>query len=290
MVEFENKIIESKDFYTFAELLLSLKDYFFEGQNILKDMQKLIDVSSKFPYRERIWIEQKTATNIGFKEFIEYKEESYEGKLHIDITKKYSPIQAIRELQGVYRDDTLSYYFDNAKFVLDYTGDTFVFKNISECNSKIAFKPELRIKDVTEFNRLYQRLVNEGYLTYPHIYYFYDQDIITTTLTISINKIDLEQYNPLECIDKDKSLIVCYSVADDSLFVKDTRENPVLTIEQLINLPVDKRNIYKGYIPIIERNLNKTDNPLKLIEEQTTNGKIKSKVYTKTLTKNNSSK
>ena len=29
MVEFENKIIESKETYTFAELLLSLKDYFY---------------------------------------------------------------------------------------------------------------------------------------------------------------------------------------------------------------------------------------------------------------------
>ena len=274
--------------YTFTELLFSLKDYYNEGQNILNEMLSIIDVDTKLPHKSRIWIEQGMATNIDFKEFINFKEEPYDGIIHIDITKKYSPIQVIRELQVVYNDDTPAYYFDNARFILDKTNDGFIFKNKSKSNSKIAYNPKLRIKDIEKFNKLYNRLVNEGYLTYPMMYYFFNHsDINETILTISTNRIELQQFSPLECSDRNRSFILNYSYAEDRLIFKDTRENPQLTISQLLNLPIDKRNIYKEYIPIIENNLNRQEKDIKLLETQIMDKQAKPKVYTKIKNRNN---
>ena len=254
---------EEREYYTFSELLLSLKDYFLEGRKILNDMLDLIDISSKSSYKTRIWIEQHTATNF-LGEFVKYKKELYEGVVHIDVTKKYSPTQAIRELKVVYDDECKSYYFDNARFTLENVKDDFKFNANTEFDSKLAYKPQLKIKDKDKFNRLYQRLIDEGYLTYPSILYFFpSKDNSECSIVISSVYMGLTETNPMD--DSvisfiDRCFLFNYWFEDDSIIFKDTRKNPMLSIDELFNLKIDKRNIYKGYIPIIEKYLSKPEN------------------------------
>lgn len=243
----------NKDSYNCYEMISATRDYLREGYAILNKMLSLIDINSDVPYEASIKIAQEMVSNI-FTSHIIYKDEPYNGRILLFISKKgFNPMRMIRNYQTRYNEDEdPRYSIDHVDLTIEKIDGDFVFKDRYDHNIKRKYQPKLNILDKDKFNVLYQRLVDEGYLTYPHLLYFNKKDLDNHfSFALGSQDVGMELSKTLkECMRFE------YFPEDDSFIIQDTRKKPNLSIKELLEYPIDKIEIYKGYQDIIERNLN----------------------------------
>ncbi len=246
-----------KDYYKVSEIAISLRDYLQEGYRILYKMLSLININSSVPYKAEIKIIQESATNL-FSEHIIYKDEPYKGMILLFISKVgFSPLRIIRNYKTRFiEEESPLYSIDNADFIIENKDGEFVFKERYEHNLPHKYRPNLSILDKDKFLKLYQKLEMEGYLTNPAITFF-NKGTPDFSFSLSSQRISLEEIQ-----SNNKSLWISYDPCKDLLLVKDNRKNPKLTINQMLNLLIPKEEIYKGYVSILEKNMNNLDNTL----------------------------
>ncbi len=244
------KNVEDKQSYKISEIAIALREYLKEGYNILNEMLSLIDIKSDYPYKTVIKIAQGDADNL-FSEHIIYKDKPYDGKILLFISKSgFSPLRMIRNYKTRYvEEENPLYSVDNADFIIKKEVENFVFERRYNHDISRMYRPKLNILDIDKFSKLYQRLEEEGYLTYPSILFFHKEKPYFS-FGLSSQCITLEQIQRYN-----RELWINYDPSNDSLYVKDSRKNPELTAEQMFNLEIPKEEIYKGYTSIIDKNL-----------------------------------
>ena len=238
------------NYYIISDIYKALRGYLLEEYKVLSEMLSLIKIDSNVSYDARIKILQEEATNI-LGNFINYKTGLYKGKILLFISKSgFSPARMVRNYKTRYNEDNDPLYsVDNADFIIEKEEDNFVFKNRYNYDISNTYRPKLSIKDLDRFSQLYQKLEDNGYLTYPSIMYFNRNDP-EYSFSISSQRISLQQNQSYN-----KDLIIEYDPKDDSFLVKDNRKKPNLTSKEMFNLPISKKNIYKGYANIIDNYL-----------------------------------
>lgn len=253
--------MEKRDYYTFEELFFGLKDYFSEGNNILHQLHDLIDINSDVPYKTHIYIDQKTATNF-MGDTIKYNDNyDYTGTIYLRVYKSgFSPAKAIRQHQTMFLEKKdPRYSIDNADFIIKVENGEISFPRRYKHNIPKTYRPVLKVKDTKKFVELYQRLLDEGYLTYPDIMYFFPdkQDGTSTHITLGTNAIGLESVDFIHSNILDRALIFRYNFYDNKIYYRDWRKNTKSTVKDLVHVKIKKENIYKGYIPYIEEYTNR---------------------------------
>ena len=238
-----------KQFYSVFEITKTMRDYLKEGYRILFEMLSLIDIKSDVPYNVEIKIAQGDANNL-FSEHIIYKDEPYDGKILLFISKsRFSLARMLRKYKTEFMEEENPIYsIDNADYIIEKRNGNFLFKDRYNHDISGKYSPKLNILDIDKFSKLYQRLEEEGYLTYPSIMYFNNNPEFTFVL--GSQRISLEQTQT-----HNKELRIEYNPSNDSLYVRDNRKNPELTPKQMICLRIPKEEIYKGYASIIDKNL-----------------------------------
>ena len=244
------KSAEDKQFYKISEIAIALREYLKEGYNILNEMLSLIDIRSDIPYKTEIKIAQSDATNL-FSEHIIYKDKPYDGKILLFISKSgFSPLRMIRNYKTRYMEEENPLYsVDNADFIIMKEAENFVFERRYNHDIPRTYRPKLNILDIDKFSKLYRRLEEEGYVTYPSILFFHRENP-DFSFGLSSQGITLEEVQ-----SNNKGLWINYDPSNDSLYVRDNRKNPELTPEQMFSLKIPKEEIYKGYASIIDKNL-----------------------------------
>lgn len=245
MEKYEN----DKQFYSVFEITNAMRDYLKEGYRILFEMLSLINIKSDVPYNVEIKIAQGDANNL-FSEHIIYKNVPYDGKILLFISKsRFSPTRMLRKYKTEFMEEENPLYsIDNADFIIKKNDGTFVFKERYNHDISGKYRPNLNILDIDKFSKLYQRLEDEGYLTYPSIMYFNNNPEFSFVLCSQC--ISLEQTQA-----HNRALRIEYNPSNDSLYVRDNRKNPELTPEQMLGLKIPKEEIYQGYASIIDKNL-----------------------------------
>ncbi len=242
--------MEERQYYTVCEIIGTLRDYLKEGYKILYDMMALVDIKSDVPYFFEIKIAQGSACNF-LGSHVTYKDGLYGGKILLFITKTgFFPIRLLRDIKTLFNEENDPLYsVDHADFIVDKVDEEFVFKKRYNHDIPRTYKPMLTIIDKEEFARLYQRLEDEGYLTFPDFLYFSNSKP-DFSFGIGSQRISLQQsdYNG-------RGLMIEYDPSDDTLFVKDDRKKPELTIDEMFNLKIPREEIYEGYASIIDKNL-----------------------------------
>lgn len=253
--------MEKRDYYTFEELFFGLKDYFSEGNNILHQLHDLIDINSDVPYKTHIYIDQKTATNFMGDTIIYNDNYDYTGTIYLRVYKSgFSPAKVIRQHQTMFLEKEDSRYsIDNADFIIKVENGEISFPRRYKHNIPKTYRPVLKVKDTKKFVELYQRLLDEGYLTYPDIMYFFPdkQDGTSTHITLGTNAIGLESVDFIHSNILDRALIFRYNFYDNKIYYRDWRKNTKSTVKDLVHVKIKKENIYKGYIPYIEEYINR---------------------------------
>lgn len=254
--------MEKRDYYTFEELFFSLKDYFIEGNNILHQLHDLIDINSDVPYKTHIHIDQRTAINF-MGDTIKYNDNyDYTGNIYFTVYKSgFTPARAIRHHQTMFKEaEDPRYSIDNANFIIKVEDGEVTFPRKYNHDIQKTYRPELKVKDTKEFLELYQRLLDEGYLTYPEIMYCFPDDYTneSTHVIISTNLISLESVDIMHSEIIDRALIFRYDFYDNKVYYRDWRKKTNRgTFNDLVYLKIKKENIYKGYIPYIEEYINR---------------------------------
>jgi hypothetical protein len=241
-----------KNSYKISDIIISLKDYLREGYEILEEMLNLIDIKSNAPYKTHIKVMQGDANNL-FCKHITYKEEPYEGQILLFIFKsRFTPARMIRNYKTRFEEERNPLYsIDNADYIIKKEGEDFIFEKRYNHNLPRTYDPSLSILNKEKFAKLYKRLEDEGYLTFPSIQYFHHDEEPDYSLNIGSQCISLEQVNWIN----DRELFIRYDPLDDSFFIKDNRKNPKLSAKQMLDIEIDRSEIYKGYASIIDRNL-----------------------------------
>lgn len=266
------KYNDDKYYYKVSEIAGALKEYLKEGYRILYEMLSLIDIKSDVPYNVEIKIHQGSAVNL-FREHIIYEDGLYDGKILLFISKsRFSPARMFRNYKTRYMEDEDPLYsVDNADFIIEKENGSFTFKKRYNHDISRTYKPKLSIIDIDRFAKLYQRLEEEGYLTYPSILYF-SRGNPEFSFVLSSQRISLQQSQDQY---SNRYLIIEYAPSKDLLYVKDNRKNPELTPEQMFDLKIPKEDIYKGYASIIDKNL-KNERIPNLLTDSNNEGNLKS--------------
>lgn len=240
-----------RETYKVSEIMVSLREYLLEGYRILDDMLSLIDIGSPVPYKTHIKISQGSATNL-FTDHIIYRDSPYDGKILLFISKsRFSPARMIRDYKTRYvEDENPLYSVDNADFIIKAKGENFVFEKRYDHDIPRTYKPTLNILNKEKFAKLYKRLEDEGYLTYPSIMYFHYEKGLDYSFVLSSQSISLEQNDSVK-----RGLMIQYNPYDDSFFIRDNRKNPKLSAKEMLDLPIDRCEIHEGYASIIDKNL-----------------------------------
>ena len=129
------KYKDDKQYYKIFEIVMALREYLKEGYTILFEMLSLIDIKSDVPYNVEIKIFQSDATNL-FSEHIIYKDEPYDGKIWLFISKsRFSPTRMLRNYKTKYMEyETPLYSVDNADFTIEKKYGNFVFERKGNYN------------------------------------------------------------------------------------------------------------------------------------------------------------
>ena len=241
--------MEEKKEYKYSEIIVSLSDYLKEGYVILNNLLSLINIDSKVPYDAYIKIDQEHLANI-FSDHIEYQDEPYNGRILLFISKskfKHAPTRMIREYKARYIEDNNPLYsIDHSDFIIRKENGEYIFEQKNIQHDTRAFKPQLSIMDKEKFDKLYQRLEDEGYLTFPSIICF-SRGISNHFIAISSQGVEIEETQNLK-----RGLMIHYDPSNDTFLVRDNRKDPLLSPRQMLDVTIDKKEIHKGYVAIID--------------------------------------
>lgn len=262
---------KDRQYYTVFEITKALREYLKEGYRILYEMLPLIGIKSDCPYKVEIKIAQEDATNL-FSEHIIYKDEPYNGKILLFISKSgFSPARMIRNYKTEFmQEENPLYSIDNADYIIEKRDESFVFQERYNHDILGKYRPELNIIDIDKFNILYQRLEEEGYLTYPSIKYFNHSNPYFS-FVLGSQRISLEEVQTYH-----RCFRMEYNPSNNSLLVRDNRKDSEFTSEQMFGLKIPKDDIYKGYVSIIDEKIINEQTP-NLIEESNNIGNVDNK-------------
>lgn len=229
---------QDRDYYTFLEIIIMLRDEYNNVFKLLDDLSKNITIDSKYSNSFDMRLALKD-------EFLNVP------RVVLFVSKKTnSPGVAFRKFMNKHFYDDLRRIIDNATFILD-DSDEFSFRHYRELHLKNEFSPNVSIIDEDKFCEDYNKLRESSIFKLPFLQIKVSSN---QSLFLGGESIDLVTYYGYpKCIN-----IKYDGCSDDIKIDSNIRYNKFL-IEELLNTEISKSMLPDEYISLFSNNENDTN-------------------------------
>ena len=217
---------KKEDYYTYAQIVNSLRKYYQESQEILEEMEEYIEVDSKDKCNKelRLVLREDKPTY------------STEPNLILSVSRDYlaSPATYVRNSVNQMVHDEYRWQKDHATYVLTGDEDHLKFKPYESVIFGEHFSPKLKIpKDKREaFQSAYKRLTKSALYALPECYVKINpfQNLLINGDGITLNSEG----------ENGKGIRISYNPTDDKIHVNSLRKYSTGFIEDLLETEIPK--------------------------------------------------
>lgn len=229
---------QDRDYYTFLEIIIMLRDEYNNVFKLLDDLSKNITIDSKYSNSFDMRLALKD-------EFLNVP------RVVLFVSKKTnSPGVVFRKFMNKYFYDDLRRIIDNATFILD-DSDEVSFRHYRELHLKNEFSPNVSIIDENKFCEDYNKLRESSIFKLPFLQIKVNSNQRLFIGGESINLVTYDGY--------DKLLNIKYDGCSDDIKIDSNIRYNNFLIEELLNTEISKSMLPNEYISLFSNNENNTN-------------------------------